>query len=126
MTEFDMVKAFSEKFLPEEINNHPGFPSKAMLESKLKHLDEEMAELRSAIGEEDLEFFFDSLIDLVYVALGAAACSKLDLNEGFARVHEANMQKVRAVSEGDSKRGSRVDVIKPKDWSPAYLKDLLR
>lgn len=41
------------------------------------------------------------------------------------RVHAANMRKVRATAEEQSKRGSKLDVIKPPGWEAPDHKDLV-
>ena len=68
---------------------------------------------------------FDALIDLCYVALGTAYWHRFPFNQGWARVQEANMQKVRAQKAGDSKRGTAYDIVKPDGWKPPTLTDLL-
>lgn len=92
---------------------------------KLRHLKEELDEYKDAVEAGDMEKAFDALIDLVYVALGAAHAHRFKYDEGFKRVHEANMRKQRALKNSDSKRGSKYDVIKPDGWKPASLADLL-
>lgn len=88
---------------------------------------------KQLIEQADLELTLDALVDMQYVLLGLVHLmgfskyinnSKLDgtvWEEAFARVHFANMQKVR----GQTKRGSDFDVMKPEGWEPPYLKDLL-
>jgi predicted HAD superfamily Cof-like phosphohydrolase len=88
-------------------------------------MQEELNEYCEAVLNQDLEKQFDALIDLVYVALGTAYMQGFQFDVGFDRVHEANMQKVRAKRKEDSLRGSTYDVIKPKNWAPASLKDLV-
>jgi predicted HAD superfamily Cof-like phosphohydrolase len=68
---------------------------------------------------------FDGLIDLVYVALGTAYLHGFPFDEGWKRVQAANMAKVRATSEEQSKRGSKLDVVKPPGWKAPSLEDLL-
>lgn len=92
---------------------------------RYKFLQEELDELSLAWDTSDVEKQFDALIDLVYVALGTACMMGLNFNEGWRRVHEANMTKVRAQSSADSKRGSSLDVVKPEGWKPADLSDLV-
>jgi predicted HAD superfamily Cof-like phosphohydrolase len=46
------------------------------------------------------------------------------MQEGWNRVHAANMQKVKGTQE-ISKRNSPYDVVKPKDWTPPDLSDLV-
>lgn len=68
---------------------------------------------------------FDALIDLVYVALGTAYLHRFPFNEGWARVQEANMRKVRANKKSDSKRRTTHDVVKPPGWRSPELDDLV-
>jgi len=76
--------------------------------------------------EPSLEKKFDALIDLVYVALGTAYLHGFDFEEGWRRVHEANMKKVRALRSEDSLRGSVYDVVKPPGWTAPDLSDLVQ
>lgn len=73
-----------------------------------------------------LEKQMDALIDLIYVALGTAYLQGFDMDEGWRRVHEANMKKVRALRKEDSARGSTYDVVKPPGWTPPDLSDLVQ
>lgn len=75
-----------------------------------------------------LEKQLDALVDLVYVVLGTAYLQfGADVfNEAWDRVHGKNMQKVRALRAGDSKRGSTYDVIKPAGWTPPCHLDLIQ
>lgn len=74
----------------------------------------------------DVEKQFDSLIDLVYVALGTSHLHGFDFDEGWRRVHEKNMTKVRVLRPEDSTRKSTYDVVKPKNWTPPDLSDLVK
>lgn len=103
----------------------PRFLSKPLSDFRIKFLHEELKEYRDAVEEKDLEKQFDALIDLVYVALGTAYLQGFPFNVGFGRVHDANMKKVRAATTLESKRGSKFDVVKPPNWKPPYLKDLV-
>ena len=93
---FDMVAAFHQKYELEP-TKQPDFPLEDIWKLKNMHLQEELNEIRASAINGNLEEYFDGLIDLVYVALGAAYLSGLPFNEGFKRVHEANMKKVRAL-----------------------------
>jgi|SanBayMetagenome_1026888.scaffolds.fasta_scaffold120683_2 predicted HAD superfamily Cof-like phosphohydrolase len=122
---FDDVAAFHQKFGLEP-TPQPDFPNEEIWKLKNMHLQEELNEIRAACLTGDLEQYFDGIIDLVYVALGAAYLAGLPFDEGFKRVHEANMKKVRAVTAEDSKRGSTYDIVKPAGWQAPSLDDLLR
>jgi len=122
---FNMVAAFHEKFGLEP-TNQPDFPIKEIAELKNVHMQEELDEIKKALAEGNLEEYFDGLIDLIYVALGAAYLGGLPFNEGFKRVHEANMKKVRALRQEDSKRGSTYDIVKPPGFVAPTLTDLIR
>ena len=122
---FRMVSEFHQKFGLEP-TNQPDFPIDEIWKLKNVHMQEELDEIRAAAINGDLEQYFDGLIDLVYVALGAAYLAGLPFDEGFRRVHEANMKKIRAERPEDSKRGSAYDIVKPAGWEPPVLDDLLR
>jgi|SRR5215207_1229874 len=72
-----------------------------------------------------LEAQLDSLVDLVYVAIGTAYLQGFDFNEAWRRVHEKNMQKERAERPEQSKRGTTYDVIKPEGWTPPSHRNLV-
>lgn len=88
-------------------------------------LAEEVEEYAIAEEVHDREMMLDALVDLVYVALGTAYLHGFDFAEAWRRVHEANMQKIRAERPSDSKRGSVYDVVKPEGWQAPNLKDLI-
>ncbi len=71
------------------------------------------------------ELAMDSLIDLVYVAVGTAYTHRFPFNDGWRKVQEANMSKERVERPGQSKRGSGFDVIKPPGWKPPDHSDIL-
>ena len=121
---FDDVAAFHKRFGLEP-TQQPDFPDQHIWMLKNIHMQEELNEIRAACLTGDLEQYFDGIIDLVYVALGAAYLAGLPFDEGFKRVHEANMKKVRAVTAEDSKRGSTYDIVKPAGWVAPTLEDLL-
>lgn len=122
---FNMVAAFHEKYELEP-QPQPDFPIAEIAALKNVHMQEELDEIKKALAEGNLEEYFDGLIDLVYVALGAAYLGGLPFNEGFKRVHEANMTKVRALLAQDSKRGSTYDIVKPAGFVAPTLTDLIR
>ena len=74
-----------------------------------------------------LEGMLDSLVDLVYVALGTAHLHGFDFREAWRRVHDANMDKVRASLGRVGPRGdAQFDVIKPEGWEAPSHTDLVQ
>lgn len=122
---FKDIQDFHEKF-GLKYDGEPRFLDADHEMFRTMFLYEEMEEIMDGIATSNMEEIFDGLIDLVYVALGTAYLMGLDFNEGWRRVHEANMAKVRVDHPENSKRGSAFDVVKPEGWEPPYLTDLIR
>lgn len=137
---FRDIERFHEKFqLPPTTD--PGHRlSDDVLAFRIKFMFEELQEYVDAVGGSyccpdvnidsskfNAELALDSLVDLCYVALGTAYLHRFPFNEGWARVQEANMKKVRASGDDDplSKRKHAKDVCKPPGWVPPILSDLL-
>ena len=109
------VFEFHKKFeIP--IEKYPAFPSKELLEFRMKFLREEVNEFDEAVKEGNIVKAFDALIDAVYVAIGTAVIMNLPFEQGWNIVHSANMTKIRARNASQSKRGTAFDVIKPSNW----------
>lgn len=136
----DDIAAFHEKFAltydgkPRHLGQELSDFRRGFMTEELEEYKEaiDLLQIEEDIGFEDaaeithqLETALDSLVDLVYVALGTAYLHGFDFDEAWRRVHEANMRKVRAENESDSKRGSTFDVVKPKGWEPPSHKDLV-
>jgi len=92
------------------------FPSKEIMTFRMKFLKEELGEFIDAYTKNNIVEAFDALIDLAYVTIGTARFMGLPFDKGWTVVHRANMKKVRAKTNGASKRGSKFDVIKPQGW----------
>ena len=122
----DNINAFSVKFGLPQLEN-PGFLKEEDMKYRLKFILEELNELVSASEEMNLEGTLDALVDIVYVALGTAWLMNLPIMDAWDRVHHANMQKERVVTNTDprSKRHHHLDIVKPDGWIPPNLKDLL-
>ena len=87
-------------------------------------LDERGTYERSGFMQEELDEFIDSMVannlvgaadalaDLVYVALGTAYMMGLPFQDIWDAVQKANMTKVA----GTTKRGMRIDAMKPAGW----------
>lgn len=123
------VANFHHRFgLDNTVYNEPGPRSwdPELIQFRAKFMAEELKEFNDAVAEQDHAKMFDALIDLVYVAHGTAHLLGYPWEGGWAAVHEANMNKVRAASDGsDSVRGSALDVVKPEGWTPPDIAGIL-
>lgn len=125
------LSLFRIGFMIEELAEYAQSSGYTNLSRQLNELHESIKDENSWLtrrneGGRCLETQFDSLIDLVYVAIGTSYLHGVDFDEGWRRVHEANMKKVRVENASDSKRGSTYDVVKPRGWKPPDLSDLVK
>ena len=113
------VLEFHKKFgLPDGAKNIL-MGSNSAIEFRVGFLLEETRELEDALYEGDRVKAFDALIDLVYVAYGTALFLGVTPEQwvaGMDAVHACNMAKVRASAPSESKRGTSLDVVKPRGW----------
>ena len=119
------IADFHAKFEVHPPTNTPALLTGELLEFRLKFMQEELDETREAAERGDLPAFADGLIDLMYVALGTLHLARLPTQALWDAVHAANMAKVRARREEDSKRGSIFDVVKPEGWQPPDIHAIL-
>ena len=119
------VAAFCRRFRLQPTRTPFRLPP-AKMAVRLRHLSEELSELRRGVAIGDDAEVIDALVDLVYVALGTAHLCGFPFMEVWDAVHAANMKKVRAVRTCDSKRGSVFDVVKPKGWRKPDVAKILR
>lgn len=138
MDQLGDIAAFHEKF-DLVYEGEPHLMSQDTRVFRMKFLAEELRELGEALGFNvsvwiqdvggpvNLHEAFDALIDLDYVLKGTVYLMGLRraFPEGWRRVHAANMAKVRATAVEDSKRKSKLDVVKPPGWTAPDLSDLL-
>lgn len=118
------IQAFHEKFRLTP-SDKPALLPQEVAAFRYTFLLEELTELRDAILDDDLPGVADALVDLVYVALGTAYLSGLPFDALWAEVQRANMSKIRAASAEQSKRGSSFDVVKPENWTPPQIREVL-
>lgn len=126
--EFNDVGRFHEKFgLP--IRNAAERPGREvpedLLDFRVKFMQEELDEYVEARAAGDHAKMADSLIDLVYVAMGTAHLQNYPWHMLWEEVQRANMDKVRATSETSTERGGTWDVIKPDGWTPPDIEAIL-
>ncbi len=87
-------------------------------------LVEEFAEYTNAITKKDAAAALDAVVDIVYIALGTAWLFNLPVEKAWEEVQKANMSKIRAKSKS-KKRGTKFDVIKPKDWKAPNIEKIV-
>jgi predicted HAD superfamily Cof-like phosphohydrolase len=84
-----------------------------MLSFRLKFLQEELDEAKSATSAEDI---VDAMIDLCVVAIGTLDIYNVDSQEAWNRVHHANMTKERGIKPERPNPLGLPDLIKPEGW----------
>jgi predicted HAD superfamily Cof-like phosphohydrolase len=124
LTNYGDVAAFHEKF-GLTYDGKPRLLDSETTRFRLKFLEEELMEFRVSAISDDLPGMADALIDLVYVAMGTAYMMGLPWQDLWDEVQRANMSKVRASDETESKRGSSLDVIKPRGWQGPDIEGVL-
>ena len=90
---FEMVGDFMEKF-GQEVKTEPEFPDNETIILRLELIQEELSELREAIGNADIVEVADALTDILYVTYGAGHAFGIDLDKTFVEVQESNMSKL--------------------------------
>jgi predicted HAD superfamily Cof-like phosphohydrolase len=93
---------------------------KKFLEFRVKFLEEEMTELRTAESAEDV---VDALIDLCVVAIGTLDLFDVDAQKAWDNVHAANMAKQVGVKESRPNPLGLPDLIKPEGWKAPSHED---
>ena len=89
------------------------------LKFRIDFLQEELDELKKAHVDGNLEDALDALIDLAVVLYGTAQFMGFSVEawgEAWGEVHRANMSKERCTDASQSKRGTALDIRKPKNW----------
>jgi predicted HAD superfamily Cof-like phosphohydrolase len=86
-------------------------------------IEEEAAEFRQAVEENDIVGVADAIADLLYVTYGAALTFGIPVREVFAEVHRSNMTKLD--DEGKPLYREDGKVMKGPNFSPPRLMPLL-
>lgn len=115
------VKKFMEAF-GQDVKDKPEFPDNETIVLRLDLIQEELEELREAIGNADIVEVADALTDILYVTYGAGHAFGIDLEACFREVHYSNMSKLE-----DGKPIYREDgkVLKGKNYFAPNLKRVL-
>lgn len=95
------------------------------IEFRMKRMSEEVRETVAAFHANQAPEFFDGHLDQIYILLGTMHLCGYDVNEGWRRVHAANMAKERAHKGNPGKYGDKADIVKPADWVAPDLTDLV-
>ncbi|MEK9695094.1 MAG: nucleoside triphosphate pyrophosphohydrolase family protein [Candidatus Poseidoniales archaeon] len=90
---FEMVRDFMDSF-GQEVKTKPEFPDNDTIALRLELIEEEVRELREAIGNADLVEVADALTDILYVTYGAGHAFGINLDKCFEEVQESNMSKL--------------------------------
>ena len=88
---------------------------KKMLVFRIKFLEEELTEMKSAKSAEDI---VDALIDLCVVAVGTLDIYSVGAQTAWDEVHLANMAKERGTNASRPNPLGLPDLVKPEGWTP--------
>ena len=133
-TEQDQVKEFMLK-AGQECPEKPVIPSVKLAKLRVELIQEELLELRSAIGlgrrfiaqdeteriPSDLVEVSDAITDLLVVVLGTAVACGIDIQPCWDEVHRSNMTKFI-----DGHRREDGKWIKGPSYSPANLEPIVK
>lgn len=131
MKMFNDVYDFHKKFdLPTGDTFAPQPLPNKLKEFRSKFLQEELDEFKLALESDDIIEQIDGLLDLVYVAHGTLQMMGLPaplVEACWNDIQRSNMSKVRAEHSDDirSKRKNSFDVVKPDDFVPPRIKQIL-
>jgi len=106
------VADFHELILEDHAAHAPSLISMEYCVERARFLTEELDEFVVGANEGSIVKVADALADIIYVALGTAYKMGLPFDEIWRAVQSANMQKKRGIT----KRGNKVDAIKPEGW----------
>lgn len=90
----------------------------------LSLIREEAIELFEAVEENNRTEIFDALLDLIVVTVGAGLSAGFPMAGGWAEVMRSNMEKIDTLT-GMVKRREDGKILKPDNWQPPKLADLL-
>jgi predicted HAD superfamily Cof-like phosphohydrolase len=106
-----------------DLPSHPTLDVSSDLRAlRLRLIEEELAELRAALDDDDLVETADALADLLYVVYGAAVSFGIPIERVFAEVHRANMAKLTTDEVVEREDGK---VLKPPAWTPPEVERVL-
>ena len=113
------VEDFHKKF-EQKIGSTPGFSDEDTMKLRIALVEEEFLELKQAYEEKDFPSFVDAIADSIYVLLGTATATGVDLEPIWEEVQKTNMAKAVGNNRADGK------LLKPEGWSPPDIPTLLK
>ena len=105
------------------LNGYPTHLTRRKMLERLECMQEELDELREAVMVQDLAAQADALVDLVYFAKGTI--NMLGLTYVWSKLWDDVQRANMAKEPGVTKRGHRVDCIKPTGWVPPHTYQIL-
>lgn len=118
----EMVRDFHQKF-GIKVNADPTafyYLTKKQRDLRIKLMEEELNELKTAWKKGDLVEVIDGYMDLLYVTFGGLITIGIwDTDPFFKEVHRTNLLKVGGHFRKDGK------YVKPKGWKPPEIARLL-
>jgi hypothetical protein len=109
----DIASMHNKYGVKEAVSNFDKDKLQKFLEFRVKFLQEELDELKTAKNADDV---VDALIDLCVVAIGTLDAFNVNSMNAWNRVHEANMNKEVGVKESRPNPLGLPDLIKPEGW----------
>ena len=120
---FTRVMDFMNNF-KQEVKYNPEFPDEKVQKLRISLIEEELEELKEAMGKEDMVGVADALTDILYVTYGAGAAFGIDLDKCFEEVHNSNMSKLdrngRPIYRNDGK------ILKGPDYFEPNLEKIVK
>jgi len=93
MTNFEKVGKFMKTF-GQDVKTSSGLSSEKINLLRIKLIEEELSEFKTAVNEKNLIEVADALTDILYVTYGAGHAFGIDLDECFDEVQKSNMSKL--------------------------------
>jgi len=104
-----------DKWMDAEKNSDWSRLSKFM-DFRIKMMQEELDETKTAFKNGDAEEVVDGIIDMCVFAIGTLEVFGVDANKAWDQVLKANMSKEVGIKEGRPNPLGLPDLVKPEGW----------
>ena len=112
----DMHKKYGvDKWMDAEKNSDWSRLNKFM-DFRIKMMQEELDETKTAFKNGDAEEVVDGIIDMCVFAIGTLEVFGVDANKAWDQVLKANMSKEVGIKEGRPNPLGLPDLVKPEGW----------